>query len=312
MPKKILDAKILLLDKGLELSKTEIDAKINITSPEQVQAFLDRESEMLKEMSDKIIASGANVVLCQKGIDDVIQHYLSKNNIAAVRRIKKSDMEKLAKATGAVVTTSLEGLETFIGHAKNVEETKIGDDQMIFVQECKNPKAVSILIRGGTDMIVSEADRAIHDALCVVRQVIHDKMVVPGGGAPEIRIAQKLEVFAKKQTSKVQLAVQRFAKAMEIIPRTLSENAGLDPIDVLSELYAKHSKEIASSFGVDPFSGKIKDMTKMNVLEPISVKIQAITSAAEAAEMILRIDDVIASKELSGPSMPEGPGPEDY
>lgn len=312
MPKKILDAKILLLDKGLELSKTEIDAKINITSPEQVQAFLDRESEMLKEMSDKIIASGANVVLCQKGIDDVIQHYLAKNNIAAVRRIKKSDMEKLAKATGALLTTSLEGLETFIGHAKNVEETKIGDDQMIFVQECKNPKAVSILIRGGTDMIVSEAERAIHDALCVVRQVIHDKMVVPGGGAPEIRIAQKLGSFAKKQTSKVQLAVQRFAKAMEIIPRTLAENAGLDPIDVLSELYAKHSKEVASGFGVDPFSGKVKDMTKMNVLEPISVKIQAITSAAEAAEMILRIDDVIASKELSGPSMPEGPGPEDY
>ncbi|MHA1827613.1 MAG: thermosome subunit beta [Candidatus Heimdallarchaeaceae archaeon] len=307
MPKKVTDAKILLLDKGLELSKTEIDAKINITSPDQIQAFLDNEHEMLKEMADKIIASGANVVLCQKGIDDIVQHYLAKNGIAAVRRIKKSDMEKLAKATGAKISTSLEDLEKYIGHAKVAEERSIGDDNMIFITGCKNPKAVSILIRGGTEMIVNEAERAIHDALCVVRQVVQDGKVVPGGGAPEIRISQKLGEFAKGQTSKVQLAIEKFAKAMEIIPRTLAENAGLDPIDVLSELHVAHSKN-GHVYGVNPFAAKVDDMAKLNVWEPISVKSQAVNSAAEAAEMILRIDDVIAAKELSGGGMPQPPG----
>ncbi len=309
MPKKIEDAKILLLDKGLELSKTEIDAKINITSPEQIQAFLDNEHEMLKEMADKIIASGANVVLCQKGIDDIIQHYLAKKDISAVRRIKKSDMEKLAKATGAQITTSLEDLKDYIGNANLAEERSIGDDNMIFVTGCENPKAVSIIIRGGTEMIVDEADRAIHDALCVVRQVINDKQVVPGGGAPEIRISQKLGEFAMDYTSKVQLAIEKFAKAMEIIPRTLAENAGLDPIDVLSELHGQHAKN-GHVFGVNPFKSKVDDMAKLNVWEPISVKKQAISGAAEAAEMILRIDDVIAAKELSGGAggMPPDPG----
>ncbi|MHA1668196.1 MAG: thermosome subunit beta [Candidatus Heimdallarchaeaceae archaeon] len=307
MPKKVTDAKILLLDKGLELSKTEIDAKINITSPDQIQAFLDNEHEMLKEMADKIIASGANIVLCQKGIDDIVQHYLAKNGIAAVRRIKKSDMEKLAKATGAKISTSLEDLEKYIGHAKVAEERSIGDDNMIFITGCKNPKAVSILIRGGTEMIVNEAERAIHDALCVVRQVVQDGKVVPGGGAPEIRISQKLGEFAKNQTSKVQLAIEKFAKAMEIIPRTLAENAGLDPIDVLSELHVAHSKN-GHVYGVNPFAAKVDDMAKLNVWEPISVKSQAVNSAAEAAEMILRIDDVIAAKELSGGGMPQPPG----
>lgn len=315
MPKKIADAKILLLDKGLELSKTEIDAKINITSPEQIQAFLDNEHDMLKEMADKIIASGANVVLCQKGIDDIIQHYLAKKGISAVRRIKKSDMEKLGKATGAKITTSLDDIEMYIGNAKLAEEKSIGDDNMIFVTGCDNPKAVSIVIRGGTDLIVDEADRAIHDALCVIRQVIHDKKVVPGGGAPEVRISQKLGEFAMGHTSKVQLAIEKFAKAMEIIPRTLAENAGLDPIDVLSELHGKHAKD-GNVFGVNPFKAKVDDMAKLNVFEPISVKKQAISGAAEAAEMILRIDDVIAAKELSGGmgGMPPGPGgmDEDY
>jgi len=315
MPKKIEDARILLLDKGLELSKTEIDAKINITSPDQIQAFLDSEHDMLKEMADKIIASGANVVLCQKGIDDIIQHYLAKKGIGAVRRIKKSDMEKLAKATGAQITTSLDDLEGYIGKAKVAEEKSIADDDMIFITGCENPKAVSIIIRGGTEMIVDEADRAIHDALCVVRQVIHDKQVVPGGGAPELRISHKLGDFAMGQTSKVQLAVEKFAKAMEIIPRTLAENAGLDPIDVLSELHVLHAKD-GHGYGVNPFKSKVDDMTKLNVFEPISVKKQAISSAAEAAEMILRIDDVIAAKELSGgPAPPGGPGggmDEDY
>ena len=307
MPKKISGAKILLLDKGLELSKTEIDAKINITSPDQIQAFLDNEHEMLKEMADKIIASGANVVLCQKGIDDIIQHYLAKNGIAAVRRIKKSDMEKLARATGAQVTTSLEDVEKYLGTAELAEEKAISDDNMIFVTGCTNPKAVSIIIRGGTEMIVDEADRAIHDALCVVRPVIHDKKVVPGGGAPEIRISQKLGEFAMGHSSKVQLAIEKFAKAMEIIPRTLAENAGLDPIDVLSELHVQHAKN-GSVYGVNPFAAKVDDMSKLNVWEPISVKLQAISSAAEAAEMILRIDDVIAAKELSGGGgMPGGP-----
>jgi len=307
MPKKILEAKILLIDKGLELSKTEIDAKINITSPDQIQAFLDNEHEMLKEMADKIIDSGANVVLCQKGVDDIIQHYLAKKGIAAVRRIKKSDMEKLAKATGAKITTSLEEIDKYLGKAKIVEEKAIGDDNMIFVTGCINPKAVSILIRGGTEMIVNEAERALHDALCVTRQVIHDKKVVPGGGAPEIRISQKLNDFAMGHSSKVQLAIEKFAKAMEIIPRTLAENAGLDPIDVISELHVKHSKN-GHVFGVNPFAAKVDDMSKQNVWEPISVKKQAVNSAAEAAEMILRIDDVIAAKELSGGGPPEPGG----
>ncbi|MHA1347732.1 MAG: thermosome subunit beta [Candidatus Heimdallarchaeaceae archaeon] len=314
MPKKVTGAKILLLDKGLELSKTEIDAKINITSPDQIQAFLDNEQDMLKEMADKIVASGANIVLCQKGIDDIVQHYLAKNGISAVRRIKKSDMDKLAKATGAQVTTSLDDLDKYIGNAELAEEKSISDDNMIFITGCTNPKAVSIVIRGGTEMIVNEADRAIHDALCVVRQVIHDKKVVPGGGAPEIQISQKLSVFAKAQTSKEQLAIEKFAKAVEIIPRTLAENAGLDPIDVLAELHVQHNN-VGNVFGVNPFASKVDDMSKLNVWEPISVKLQAISSAAEAAEMILRIDDVIASKELSGggPPMPGGGGmPEDY
>jgi thermosome len=314
MPKKIVGVKLLLIDKGLELSKTEIDAKINITSPDQIQAFLDNEHEMLKEMADKIVDSGANVVLCQKGIDDIIQHYLAKKGISAVRRIKKSDMEKLAKATGAKITTSLEDLGKFLGNAQIAEEKSIGDDNMIFVTGCDNPKAVSIIIRGGTEMIVNEADRAIHDALCVVRQVIHDKRVVPGGGAPEIRISHKLKEFAMGHSSKVQLAIEKFAKAMEIIPRTLAENAGLDPIDVLSELHVQHAKN-GHVYGVNPFAAKVDDMAKLNVWEPISVKTQAISSAAEAAEMILRIDDVIAAKELSGGGMPPG-GPggmdEDY
>ncbi|MFW9851633.1 MAG: thermosome subunit alpha [Candidatus Thorarchaeota archaeon] len=306
MPKKIVEAKIILVDKGLELSKTEIDAKINITSPDQIQAFLDNEHEMLKEMADKIIDSGANVVLCQKGVDDIVQHYLAKKGIIAVRRIKKSDMEKLAKATSAKITTSLEEIDQFLGKAKIVEEKAIGDDNMIFITGCINPKAVSILIRGGTEMIVNEADRALHDALCVTRQVVHDKKVVPGGGAPEIRISQKLNDFAMGHSSKVQLAIEKFAKAMEIIPRTLAENAGLDPIDVISELHVQHSKN-GHVFGVNPFAAKVDDMSKQKVWEPISVKKQAVNSAAEAAEMILRIDDVIAAKELSGGG-PPGPG----
>ncbi len=308
MPKKITDAKILLIDKGLELSKTEIDAKLQITSPEQVQAFLDNEHQMLKEMADKIIASGANVVLCQKGIDDIVQHYLAKAGIAAVRRIKKSDMKKLARATGAKITTSLEDLKNYMGKAGLVEEVAIGDDNMIKVTESAKPKSVSILIRGGTEMVVNEAERAIHDALSVVRQVVVDGKVVAGGGAPEIEIARRLATVAKKQSSKIQKAIEQFAKALEIIPRTLAENAGLDPIDIISELYSKHSKKEGFSYGVDPFNGVVADMKTLNVYEPVSVKRQAISSASEAAMMILRIDDVIAAKELGGGQMPNPPG----
>ncbi|UJG42164.1 MAG: TCP-1/cpn60 chaperonin family protein [Candidatus Heimdallarchaeum aukensis] len=311
MPKKVTDAKILLLDKGLELSKTEIDAKLQISTPDQVQAFLDNEHQMLKDMAEKIIASGANVVLCQKGIDDIVQHYLAKSGIAAVRRIKKSDMKKLARATGAKITTSLEDLSNYLGTAGLVEEVAIGDDHMIKITDCKDPKAVSILIRGGTEMVVNEAERAIHDALCVVRQIIHDEKAVAGGGAPEIEIAYRLAEFAKGQPSKIQKAVEQFAKAMEIIPRTLAENAGLDPIDILSDLYSKHAKN-GTTFGVDPFSGSVADMKKLNVIEPISVKKQAISSASEAAMMILRIDDVIAAKELGEGPNPPGPGGEDF
>ncbi len=307
MPRKIENAKILLLDKGLEISKTEMDAKINITSPDQVQAFLDNEEAMLKDMADKIIASGANVVLCQKGIDDIIQYYLAKAGISAVRRIKKSDMKKLARATGAKISTSFEDLVEYIGEAGLVKQVTVADDEMIFISECKNPKAVTIIIRGGTEAIVDEAERAIHDALCVVRQAIHDKAVVPGAGAPEMEISVHLKSFASKHSSKIQLAINKFAEALEIIPRTLAENAGLDPIDILSELTKEHN-DGNKTMGIDPFTGKVQDMAKLQVFEPLSVKKQAISSAAEAAEMLLRIDDIIAAKELGGggqPGMPD-------
>ncbi len=313
MPKKIDNAKILLLDAAIEVTKTEFDAKINITNPEQMKSFLDQEQTMIEDMVKKVTASGANVILSQKGIDDLAQHFLAKKGILAVRRIKKSDLEKLAMATGASIITRIDGIESSdLGEAKIVEERKIGDDDFVFIEGCPNPKSVSILIRGGSDLIVDEADRSIHDALCVIRNIIQDNLVVPGGGAPEIFLSRKLREFANTLAGREQLAVEKFAEALEIIPRSLAENAGLDPIDVLVALRAEHDKG-KDNAGVDLITGKPTDMVKLKVFEPISVARQAISSASEAAQMILRIDDIIAARASGGApgggmpgGMPEG------
>jgi thermosome len=314
MPKRIENAKIALLNCPLEIEKTEMDAKINIETPEQMDAFLKEEERMLQEMVEKIAKAGANVVICQKGIDDMAQHFLAKKGILAVRRAKESDMEKLAKATGGKIITNLDDLTpNDLGFAKLVEERKVADDKMTFVEGCKNPKSVTILVRGGAERIVNEAERAIHDALCVVRDVVRDPRVVAGGGAPEAEVARKLRQYAEKLAGKEQLAVLAFAEALESIPMTLAENAGLDPIDIITELRARHDKGEKWA-GVDVFSGKVADMSKLDVYEPLAVKMQVIKSASEAATMILRIDDVIAAsktKEEKGPSKgPEESGEE--
>jgi len=317
MPKKIDKAKILLIDAAIEVTKTEFDAKINITNPDQMKAFLDQEQQMIEDMVDKVIATGANVVLSQKGIDDLAQHFFAKKGVLAVRRIKKSDIEKLSMATGATLVTRIEGAEkSDLGHAGVVEERKIGDDDFVFVEGCPNPKSVSIMIRGGSDLIVEEAERSIHDALCVVRNVIQDGLVVPGGGAPQIYLSKRLKDYANTLAGREQLAVEKFAEALEIIPRTLAENAGLDPIDVLVALRAAHDKG-SDTAGVNLETGKPSDMVKEKVFEPVSVARQAISSASEAAQMILRIDDIIAAKSTGGMppgGMPPGgmPGMDDF
>ncbi|MHA1267466.1 MAG: thermosome subunit beta [Candidatus Helarchaeota archaeon] len=308
MPKSVSNAKIALLETPLEIEKTEFDAKISITAVEQMQAFLAQEEQMLRDMVKKIKDSGANVVLCQKGIDDMVQHFLAKAGIMAVRRIKKSDIEKLSKATGAKIISNLEQLTSNdLGTAGLVEERRIGNDNMVFIEDCSDPKAISILIRGGTQMIVDEADRALHDALCVVRNLVNEPKAVIGGGAPEVEVAKGLRSFAESLSGREQLAVQAFAKAMEVIPRTLAENAGLDPIDILVELRSKHGAGL-KDVGVDVIDGKVADLKEKAVWEPVIVKKQAIKSASEAAQMILRIDDVISSKGSAGGGPPGGPG----
>jgi len=306
MPRRVEKAKVALLDSPLEVEKTEFDAKINIETPDQMEAFLHQEETMLKEMVEKIAKKGATVLICQKGIDDLPQHYLARKGILALRRAKKSDMEKLAKATGGKVVTNLDGLSsTDLGYAALVEERKIADDKMTFIEGCKNPQSVAILIRGGTERIVDEAERSLHDALCVVRDVVQEPKIVAGGGAPESEISSELRKYADTLPGREQLAVQRFAEALEVIAITLGENAGLDPIDIISELRARHEKgEIWS--GVDVFTGKVKDMNKLEVLEPLVVKKQIIKSATEAATMILKIDDVIASGKMKAPPTPPG------
>jgi thermosome len=306
MPKRVEEAKIALLESALEVKKTEFDAKINIERPEQIEHFLREEENMLKEMIEKIVSAGANVVICQKGIDDMVQHFLARKGIFAVRRAKKSDMEKLAKATGGKVSTNLDDLtEKDLGYAKLVEERKIGDDKMTFIEGCKNPRSVAILIRGGTERIVDEAERSVHDALCVVRDVVQEPKILAGGGAPEMEIARALRDCAESLPGREQLAVQRFAEAIETVPLTLGENAGLDPLDILSELRSRHGKGEKWA-GVDVFEGKIKDMKELEVYEPLAVKKQAIKSATEAATMILRVDDVIASGKMKAPPTPPG------
>ncbi|MFX0113482.1 MAG: thermosome subunit alpha [Candidatus Hodarchaeota archaeon] len=307
MPKKIENAKIALVAAQLEIKKTEFDAELTVSDPTQMKAFLDREAEMIKEMVQKVANSGANVLLCQKGIDDIAQHFLAKKGILAVRRIKKSDMEKLARATDAKIASNLDDLSADdLGSAGLVEERKIGDDDMVFVEKCPAAKSVTLLVRGGTELVVAEAERSIHDAICVVRNVVTDGKVVHGGGAPETAVARKLRDFAASLPDREQLAVQAYSDALEVIPRTLAENAGLDPIDIFVELRKKHNEGLQSA-GVDPIEGIVRDMAGTNVIEPALVKKQAISAAAEAAQMILRIDDVIASKGAGGPGGPGGP-----
>ncbi|MCW4008403.1 MAG: thermosome subunit beta [Candidatus Bathyarchaeota archaeon] len=309
MPKRVEKAKIALLDTSLEIEKTEFDSKINIESPDQIEAFLKQEEAMLKDMVDKITAAGANVVICQKGIDDMVQHFFARKGIAAVRRTKKSDMEKLAKATGGKIVTKLDDITSAdLGYADLVEERKIGNDKMTFIEGCKHPRAVTILIRGGTDRIIAEAERSIHDALCVIKDILEEPKVLAGGSAPELEMARALKAYAETLPGREQLAVRIFADALETIAVTLAENAGLEPIDILSELRARHEKgEIWA--GIEVLSGKVQDMTKAGVFEPITVKKQIIKSATEAASMILKIDDIIAAGKMKTPPTPPGGAP---
>jgi thermosome len=309
MPKRVEKAKIILLDAALEIEKTEFDAKINIESPDQMEAFLQQEENMLRDMVEKVAKTGANVLIAQKGIDDLAQHFLARKQILTARRVKKSDIEKLAKATGGKIITNLDDMsENDLGYADLVEERKIGDDKMTFIEGCKNPKSVAILIRGGTERIVAEAERSIHDALCVARDIVREPKIVAGGGAPELEMAKALREYAQTLLGKEQLAVSAYAEALESIPLTLAENAGLDPIDILSELRARHEKGEVWA-GIEVNEGKPKNMEKAGVFEPLAVKKQIIKSATEAATMLLKIDDIIAAGKTKAPPMPPGGAP---
>ena len=311
MPKLVKGAKIALVDSAIEIKSTETDAKIQITDPGQMQAFVDMEEKSLKDKADKIINSGATVLVCQKGIDDIAQHFLAKAGVFAVRRVKKSDIGKLARATGARIVTNLNDISADdLGTAGIVEEKKVGDEVMTFVQECKTAKSVSILLRGATDHVVDEVKRAMEDAIGDVIAALKDGKVVAGAGSPEIELSRELSKFAESLSGREQLAVKAFAEAIEVIPRTLAENAGLDPIDIVTELKAAHDRGEKSA-GVNVFTGKTMDAWKEGVIEPLKIKTQAVSSASEVAEMILRIDDVIASSGSGGdgggmPPMPPG------
>ncbi len=306
MPKLVKEAKIGLLNAAMEIEKTEFDSKISIQTPDEMQAYLDQEEQMLRDMVKQVKASGINVLFCQKGIDDMVQHFLSREGILAARRLKKSDMDALAKATGAKVVNAVEQLSSEdAGYAKLVEERKISEDKMIFVEGCKNPKAVSILIRGGTERVVDEAERSLHDALSVVKDVVQDPYIVAGGGAPEIEVARLLRDYAEKLAGRERLAVAAFADALESIPITLAENSGMDPIDAISEMQSSHAKGKKWT-GVNGYDGKVTDMAKIDVYEPKVVKAQAIKSATEAATMLLKIDDIIAVSKMKTP--PPGAG----
>jgi archaeal chaperonin len=300
MPKRVDKAKIALINSALEIEKTEFDAKININSPDQMKMFLEEENKMLKNMVDKIISSGANVAICQKGIDDVAQHYLAKSNVLSVRRVKESDMTKLSRATGARIVNNLEDLSSKdLGSADLVEERKVETDKWVFIEGCKHPKAVTILIRGGSQRVIDEAERSIHDALMVTKDVMEKPSIVAGGGSPESYVAGKLREWSSTLSGREQLAADKFAESLEVIPLALAENAGMDPIDTLTELRSKQTKGSKWS-GIDARAGKVVDMSKLDIVEPLSVKEQIIKSATEVASMILRIDDVIASSKSGG------------
>jgi thermosome len=309
MPLSVKNAKIALANAALEIKKTEVDAKIEITAPNQLEAFLAQEEKTLRDMVEKVKKSGATVLVCQKGIDDLAQHFLSKAGIYAVRRAKKSDMEKLAKATGAQIVNTLDDLNAkALGSAGLVEERKIGEDKFTFVTECPSAKAVSILLRGGTEHVVDEAERAMHDALSVVAVSLEDGKMTPGGGAAATEIAMQLRDHAGTVGGREQLAIEAFADAVEVVPRTLAENAGLDELDILLNLRRAHKKGQKNA-GINVFTGKIEDMVENHVIEPLRVGTQEIKAATEAAVMILRIDDVIAAKSFSPPAGgPGGPG----
>ena len=312
MPKRVEKAKIALINSALEIEKTEFDAKININSPDQMKMFLEEENKMLKNMVDRIISSGANIAICQKGIDDVAQHYLAKSNILAVRRVKESDMTKLSRATGARNVNNLEDLSSKdLGLADLVEERKVETDKWVFIEGCKHPKAVTILVRGGSQRVVDEAERSLHDALMVTKDVMEKPLIVAGGGSPESFVAGKLRDWSSTLSGREQLAADKFAEALEVIPLALAENAGMDPIDTLTELRSKQAKGSKWS-GIDARSAKIVDMSKLDIVEPLIVKEQIIKSATEVASMILRIDDVIASSKSGGApgggGMPPGMG----
>jgi thermosome len=310
MPKMVEKAKIALINSALEIEKTEFDAKINISSPDQMKMFLEEENKMLMTMVDKITKSGANVVICQKGIDDIAQHYMAKANILAVRRVKESDMTKLSRATGARIVSNLDDLSSKdLGLADLVEERKVETDKWVFVEGCRHPKSVTILIRGGSQRVVDEAERSIHDALMVTKDVLERPAIVAGGGSPESFTAGKLREWSNSLSGREQLAAEKFAESLEVIPLRLAENAGMDPIDTLTELRSKQLKGSKWS-GIDVRNGKVTDMSKLDIVEPLSVKEQIIKSATEVASMILRIDDVIASSKSGGPpgggGMPPG------
>ncbi len=311
MPNHIEDPKIALVDSSLEIKKTEVDAKIQIRDPTQLQAFLDEEEATLKGMVEKVKKAGANVLFCQKGIDDLAQHYLAKAGIYAVRRVKKSDMEKLAKATGGRIITSLDDLSKgALGTAGEVELRQIGEDKMTFVTGCKKASAVSVLLRGGTEHIVDEMERSLHDALSVVGVALEDGRISAGGGASAIELALKLRDYAATVGGREQMAIDAFADALEIVPKTLAENAGLDSINAILDLRKAHKKGQRYA-GLNVFTGKVINMMENEVIEPLRVGTQAIQSATEAATMILRIDDVIAAKAgggMGGPGGPGGPG----
>src|SRR3989441_953673 len=308
MPKSVTSAKIALLNAKLEIEKTETDAKININKPEEMYQFIQEEEKLLREMADQVAKTGANVLFSEKSIDDEVLSLLSKKGILTLKNVSSSDMEKLAKATGgSVVGTTRDLSKEALGYAKLVEEVKIGDDKLVYVREAKNPKAVTIMIRGGSEHVVDEAERSLHDALSVVRNAVEDGKIVAGGGAPEIELSKRLREYAIKVGGREQLAVTAFAEALESIPVAIAQNAGINPIDILVDLKSKHNSALNIWFGVNTKTGKASDMLKMDVVEPLRVKTQVIKSAVEAVTMILRVDDVFASKGGSTPS-PGGPG----
>jgi len=314
MPKKVTSAKIALINTALEISKTETDAKINISNPQQMKSFLDEENKMLKNMVDKVIGSGATVAFCQKGVDDMAQHYLAKAGLLVVRRVKESDLTKLAKATGGKIVTNLDDLfEKDLGTSDIVEERKIEEDRWVFVEGCKHPKSVTLLLRAGSQRVVDEVERSVHDAIMVVRDIMELPLIVAGGGAPETYAATKIRSWAKSLEGREQLAAEKFAEALEAIPLSLSENAGMDPIDTLTTLRSRQLRGHKST-GIDVMKGKVADMKSSDIIEPLLVKNQIISSAAEAACMLLRIDDVIATAKSAGPppgaegGMPPGMG----